>query len=246
MHYGLLFPCDQCEHVSTRLSNLKKHKLSKHDKVKHSCDHCSFSSSGAYYLRVHIKTKHADIGISCQECDFVAFDESSLKKHKKTHVKVVSPTSSFGVKPRSKIVKITKIVRRQRKKYPCDSCEFSSTRVETLKRHKACDHGLTSEERDKIFKRLKVGENINYSGNDDDINDEKDFDPLEYIETFEDCEDSTRPADDSERYDVKSREIHPDVRYIKGEIEEDIEQPEETYVEDCFKIEIEDYVGYYD
>ena len=37
-HEGIIYRCDECEYVATRVINLKNHKESKHEGIRYPCD----------------------------------------------------------------------------------------------------------------------------------------------------------------------------------------------------------------
>ena len=90
-----VFPCDQCQVVTTRKSSLKKHKLSKHpiggDEVNvlkcfyEGCNHQTMYKST---LKYHIEIKHEGmIRFRCQimNCSFGTNEQNKLKEHTKRH-----------------------------------------------------------------------------------------------------------------------------------------------------------------
>ena len=58
-HYGVRFPCNECDYSATLLSSLRRHKESKHEGIRYPCDFCDFTSVRASYLKKHIELKHS-------------------------------------------------------------------------------------------------------------------------------------------------------------------------------------------
>eukprot|EP00092_Neocalanus_flemingeri_P016025 GFUD01017344.1.p1 GENE.GFUD01017344.1~~GFUD01017344.1.p1 ORF type:complete len:745 (+),score=98.70 GFUD01017344.1:56-2290(+) len=73
--------CDLCEHESTSLSELEKHREGKHNKNSYSCDQCDFQDKYKNILRKHIKSKHEGKAYHCTYCDHKATTSSHLRTH---------------------------------------------------------------------------------------------------------------------------------------------------------------------
>ena len=73
--------CDQCDYVSTKSWNLKKHVEAKHEGVKYQCDQCDYTATFSRSIKTHIEAKHEGIRYYCDQCDYAATQQNSLKTH---------------------------------------------------------------------------------------------------------------------------------------------------------------------
>jgi phage host-nuclease inhibitor protein Gam len=82
----LVYSCQQCEYVSKRLADLKRHVKDVHDKIRDlKCHICDYKSSQSSNLKQHIKTVHSKIkDLECHICDYKTADSSNLRTHIKT------------------------------------------------------------------------------------------------------------------------------------------------------------------
>jgi uncharacterized C2H2 Zn-finger protein/very-short-patch-repair endonuclease len=82
----LVYSCQQCDYVSKRLGDLKKHVKQVHDKIKDfRCPQCDYKTSRSGNLKQHIKDVHSKIkDFECHICDYKASQSISLTKHIKT------------------------------------------------------------------------------------------------------------------------------------------------------------------
>ena len=77
------FQCDSCNHVTTRLIDLKAHKLAKHEGLVYNCDKCDLKTAYKSCLERH-KFKHGEKKFSCDQCHFKATLSDILKVHQNT------------------------------------------------------------------------------------------------------------------------------------------------------------------
>ena len=78
------YQCDECEYAATKVSNLKRHKESKHEGIRYTCDQCEYVTTGSSHLKQHIKSKHEGIRYPCDQCGYAATQLRYLKKHKES------------------------------------------------------------------------------------------------------------------------------------------------------------------
>merc|ERR1712129_273821 len=78
-----LVKCDLCDYKSVK-KNMKTHKESIHDRIRHSCDQCDYKSAQAGLLRIHKQTQHEGIKYECDQCSYTVNWPSSIKRHKRT------------------------------------------------------------------------------------------------------------------------------------------------------------------
>jgi len=55
------FKCDECDYCTPYKCNLKKHKASTHQGIRHPCDQCDYSATQSGHLRTHKKRKHREL-----------------------------------------------------------------------------------------------------------------------------------------------------------------------------------------
>ena len=55
------YVCDECEYVANILYNLKVHKSSQHEGLRHPCTNCDFTATQRSHLNAHMRKKHSDI-----------------------------------------------------------------------------------------------------------------------------------------------------------------------------------------
>ena len=81
-----IFRCELCEHSSTNLGNLRKHKLYIHNRNRYNCNQCEFKTITLGILNGHKKTQHktySDI-LSKLEEKILTFDENKASRRKET------------------------------------------------------------------------------------------------------------------------------------------------------------------
>ena len=77
------YNCDECEYVTPRPYDLKRHKEIKHVGIRYPCNKCEFNASTRGNLKVHIESMHDCIRHPCDKCDYIAAKSTNLKAHKK-------------------------------------------------------------------------------------------------------------------------------------------------------------------
>ena len=78
---GKGFKCNRCEYAATQSSDLKKHVLAVHDKVKNlKCELCEYVASYSNHLRRHVRSVHAkEKNFKCEQCEYAASEAATLK-----------------------------------------------------------------------------------------------------------------------------------------------------------------------
>ena len=80
--YDGSYMCNECDYRTTHLSNLKAHKIGKHDGVKFRCDKCPQEFSSKSNLQSHIHSKHEGKKYTCEQCVKEFSYSTSLSQHK--------------------------------------------------------------------------------------------------------------------------------------------------------------------
>ena len=75
------YDCRECNKTYTRSLNLKKHKKSVHQGLKHACSMCDYHVTNQGTLARHIQTKHEGIRYACGQCNYKATRLDNLNKH---------------------------------------------------------------------------------------------------------------------------------------------------------------------
>ena len=87
VHEGILYPCDQCCHVSKT-----KGYLGFHVKSQHSCseEYCSNETYNKNTLKSHFDTEHGIVKYKCEimYCNFLSAWKRSLRAHNLTRARV--------------------------------------------------------------------------------------------------------------------------------------------------------------
>ena len=88
MHKVVRYNCEQCEYKSTTKSNLKSHKLTKHEGVKYNCDQCEYKATTKGNLKRHKLSKHESYRFKCGLCELTFVRGHVLARHvKRVHVR---------------------------------------------------------------------------------------------------------------------------------------------------------------
>jgi KRAB domain-containing zinc finger protein len=80
-------PCDQCDYVGKRKSNLWRHRQLKHNFTLNKCNDCDYTTKYKRLLEEHTNLKHKGLGYECDVCGIkksrkLDLDEHMQKKHK--------------------------------------------------------------------------------------------------------------------------------------------------------------------
>jgi len=77
------YKCNICDFSSAHYASVRKHKISKHDRIKYQCDKCVKSFSDSSTLLRHKKSIHDGFVYRCDLCLKTFSDGSALTRHKK-------------------------------------------------------------------------------------------------------------------------------------------------------------------
>ena len=162
---GIKYQCDGCHFESISVVEIEKHAETNHKKkvaepvddiserlqeldIQILCEKCNFRTIHKLEMVEHIKLKHIseqnieELWINCDQCDYKSKSSSEVSKHVKTFhfncdqceykagkktLLTAHKSSNHKTKPKSG----TKT---------CDVCEFTSTNVKGLNKHKAEAH----------------------------------------------------------------------------------------------------------
>jgi hypothetical protein len=125
--------CDMCEFKTKFPSNLKKHKITVHEKVKKLCQFCN---KGFIYLKEHIDTMHSKSKLYvCKHCNFSSVRLSGLRshmkrKHSEPRVKQTCPIcfiKCFNIQIHVKRIHEDPV--QQREDFHCTSCSYKGTKI---------------------------------------------------------------------------------------------------------------------
>jgi KRAB domain-containing zinc finger protein len=146
VHLGIKFECDSCNHVSSRLDAINRHKREVHPTVKQqywkpfSCQECAYTCARKDALQKHIKDVHTEKReYQCDEC----LQRFKTKATLNNHVMYVhTAIKSFGCHKCKFMAKTKKVLERhimavhdKIKNYKCDQCNFATALKYTLKDH---------------------------------------------------------------------------------------------------------------
>ena len=84
-HDRIRYPCDLCDYAATQRSSLKEHKEYKHQVASYPCDQCAYIARGKRHLKRHVESKHNGVRFSCDLCEFTAANLVSLRLHERIH-----------------------------------------------------------------------------------------------------------------------------------------------------------------
>ena len=89
---GILLKCDQCNYLTSRERNLKRHIKVMHENIlDHKCNQCYYACAERSNLKRHIKWVHnkGDRNIKCDKCSYSAYQKEHLNRHmKRVHEKI--------------------------------------------------------------------------------------------------------------------------------------------------------------
>jgi len=74
--------CDRCDYTTKELSNIRRHQIGKHDRVRFECDQCERKYSTKTNLQTHKLVKHEGKKYLCRECNTEFTAPSNLSNHK--------------------------------------------------------------------------------------------------------------------------------------------------------------------
>ena len=177
MQTNALLACESCDFVASNEANLEAHmdecnlivlmpeanndsnEVQSEDKSQLktvSCNDCEFSAEDNVKLIEHFAKNHfKEFDCEADGCDFVCKSENTLKVHmKKDHVKVqMCKFCFFSSKFPSTVIRHQKEVHPDKKRFNCNSCEFTTGRKIEFKKHKNVHISLICSYCDKRFRR---------------------------------------------------------------------------------------------
>ena len=116
--------CSQCKLVFKSKEGLLTHRKTKHENVKFNiCHICDVRFTNAANLKRHLKTKHDREDYTCLTCKKVFKSRSKLEKHQ----------TDLSHPPNETL---------EKKKLSCSMCDFTTSRKDSLLRHKRLIHQL--------------------------------------------------------------------------------------------------------
>ena len=158
-HEGIRYPCDQCNHVATRNSNLTAHKNAKHSSkfmrtknktfVKYPCDQCDYVGSQSALIQ-HRKSDHEGIRYPCDQCQYTATSSGNLKIHINAIHKGIKLPCDHCAYAATRPSDLTRHVKAKHRitSYPCDQCEYEGVSPLKLKKHRERKHSKNYKSRD--------------------------------------------------------------------------------------------------
>ena len=93
-HDKIRYPCDLCDYAATQRSSLKEHKEYKHQVASYPCNQCEYIARGKRHLKRHVESKHKGISFSCDLCEFTAANLLSLRLHERIHRRSNQPNNA--------------------------------------------------------------------------------------------------------------------------------------------------------
>ena len=76
-----LHTCGECGAGYRWKSDLKLHRLSKHEGVRYPCNQCDYLAISQRNCNVHKQSVHQGVKYSCELCDYTASMPKSVKRH---------------------------------------------------------------------------------------------------------------------------------------------------------------------
>ena len=142
------FQCEKCSHATTTQRDLDAHVMSKHDKVKPiQCEQCDYSTCRKSSLNFHIKQTH-DPNFKpemCDKCEFVANSRGNLLRHMRTVHEKIKPFEcdhcEFATGTKQTLVNHVRIKHdKAPKSFMCQHCSHSTSSKGNLDIHIALSH----------------------------------------------------------------------------------------------------------
>ena len=135
-----LHKCSTCNMTFKSSYGLQTHQKTKHQSLEeHTCSVCDASFTNEANLKRHQKSRHATKEFTCLECKTVFVSSSELKMHLE---------DSGHEKRKGTLLEKIDVFR-------CSECDFSTSRKDSLLRHKRLKHGIFRKEFNIIEETLK-------------------------------------------------------------------------------------------
>ena len=177
-HFGLKYPCKECNMVLVSISSYAFHQSEKHRRdplVMKECDYCDYSTQDKKCLERHISRTHLNEKVECEKCH-----KKYKKENLKEHLKLVHGPKTECCDVCSQFVSDIKIHKRKiHKEKICQICNMSlsgerSYSIHNTKFHKeskdqkersvfkcsSCDY--TTHKKELLNRHDLINHNINY------------------------------------------------------------------------------------
>ena len=134
------FSCDVCQWRFAKTVTMKHHIKIHHQEKAYKCDNCALGFVLEEHLKSHQKLHDTDRKFECSVCHQRYLKKVALTNHtKKSHMTIdklpCSKCDKTFVRKRSLRMHNEKIHEKIEKIFQCSYCQYSSTRLETLKTH---------------------------------------------------------------------------------------------------------------
>ena len=146
VHEGFRMKCDQCDYQTGQKASLRRHQLAIHVGQKRECSFCDKMYKWEVDLRRHVTSYHQDKKFTCDDCgEFFEQRRSFLSHRKRVHEKATRKCNISKCDFQVPFGCYTPMTSHKREKHgvgksptlhTCDHCEYSTTRVGDLRRHK--------------------------------------------------------------------------------------------------------------
>ena len=145
------FNCDKCDKSFARSTELRDHKLTKHEGISFKCELCEKVFSNYSTLKSHLDNYHYhenEKQVICSECNKGFSSKGYLKKHKeivhekrkeKHQCEICKRVFSF----KENMKRHKKAVHDELKLYKCNDCDHRSKSSCDLKKHQTYIHNNT-------------------------------------------------------------------------------------------------------
>ena len=142
------FQCEKCSHATTTQRDLDAHVMAKHDKLRPiQCDKCDYTTCRKSSLNSHIKQTH-DPNFKpemCDKCEFVANSRGNLLRHMRTVHEKIKPFEcghcEFATGTKQTLVNHVRIKHdKAPKSFMCQHCSHSTSSKGNLDIHIALSH----------------------------------------------------------------------------------------------------------
>ena len=137
----LQFKCEQCDYVSQRSSNLKRHIRTVHTtqtKRPYKCDICGICSFKEKHHLTDHKASHGltELEHACSDCDYRTHLKQNLTRHKLSHMPKAQQCTQCDKKFRTKTdLKQHVATMHGGEHHHCDQCDYYSERRARLLEH---------------------------------------------------------------------------------------------------------------
>jgi len=111
------FHCQDCDYVTGRAKNLRRHRAARHEGIRYSCDMCDYSALWKGNLEEHKSTKHLGIRYNCDQCEL----SFTLRRNLRDHIKAKHGSI--------------------KSEHSCNICQFTTKTVEEIRSHIQLTHG---------------------------------------------------------------------------------------------------------